>query len=245
MTSIQAQVRDVELNAELGAGHGEQFSGYGVMGLPFSSGHVLAMRRFPVTSIGPGYTSVWLRRPSGSWTIYADAPAEISCARYFGAALDTTLQCPVMVTWTDDAAFTVTVDGDVGLVWKLELESTPVTRAMTAAVGALPGPLLESKPFLKAMGAAAGPALRSGHLGLTGNVPNKQGFRAKPRRMWFVSQSSATLGGQDLGDLQPLRVQSRLGDFWIPQRGIFMIGASSFDPFDPARHLPPGARGTA
>ena len=44
-------------------GQEERFSGYGVMGLPFRSGHVLALRRFPVTSVGPGYTSVWWRDP--------------------------------------------------------------------------------------------------------------------------------------------------------------------------------------
>jgi hypothetical protein len=31
-------------------------------------------------------------------------------------------------------------------------------------------------------------------------------------------------------------VQTRLGDFWIPQRGIFMMGTAAFDTFDPAAH---------
>ena len=43
----------------LPSGGEERFAGYGVMGLPFASGHVLAMRRFPASSIGPGYSSVW------------------------------------------------------------------------------------------------------------------------------------------------------------------------------------------
>jgi hypothetical protein len=245
MKSIRAQVLEAEQNAKLGPGQDEQFSGYGVMGLSFSSGHVLAMRRFPVTSVGLGYTSVWLRRPSGAWTIYADAPAEFSCARYFGAALQNAVQCPVTVAWTGDTALRVVVGGDVDLTWELELGTTAITRAMSAVVGALPAPLLESRKFLKAMGAAAGPVLRAGRLGLTGSVPNGQGFRAKPRRMWFVFRSSATLDGEDLSSLQPLRVQTRLGDFWIPQRGIFLIGASSFDVFDPARHLPASVCGTA
>ena len=77
MKSIREQAADAEQHADLGPGSDERFSGYGVMGLPFSSGHVLAMRRFPVTSVGPGYTSVWLRRPSGAWSIYADAPPEL------------------------------------------------------------------------------------------------------------------------------------------------------------------------
>ena len=48
----------------------ERFAGYGVMGLPFASGHALGMRRFPASSVGPGYTSVWHRSPGGGWTFY-------------------------------------------------------------------------------------------------------------------------------------------------------------------------------
>ncbi|GAB16208.1 hypothetical protein ARGLB_113_00640 [Arthrobacter globiformis NBRC 12137] len=69
------------------------------------------------------------------------------------------------------------------------------------------------------MGAAVGPVLRAGRLGLTGNVPNRQGFRAKPRRMWLVFRNSATVDGEDLGSLRPLHVQTRLGDFWVPPAG--------------------------
>jgi hypothetical protein len=49
---------EIERDATLPAGSGERFSGYGVMGLPFRSGHILALRRFPASSIGPGYRSV-------------------------------------------------------------------------------------------------------------------------------------------------------------------------------------------
>jgi hypothetical protein len=235
MKSVRTRVLDAEHHAALDPGDNERFSGYGVMGLTFSSGHVLAMRRFPVTSVGPGYTSVWLRRPSGSWTIYADAPPQVSCARYFSAHLKSAVQCPITVTWTGDSTFSVRIDGDVDLKWDLKLASTLVTRAMTVALTAAPSSFLENKKVLKAMGAASGPVLRAGRLRLTGTVPNGQEFRAKPRRMWFVSQSSAALAGRNFGRLKPLRVQTRLGDFWIPQRGIFVIGASSFDRFDPPR----------
>lgn len=244
MKSIRAQVNEAEQNAALGPGDDERFSGYGVMGLPFSSGHVLAFRRFPVTSVGPGYSSVWLRRPTGSWTIYADAAPGVSCARYFGSALAEALQCRISVDWTADNAFTVAIGQNVDLVWQLELASTPVTAAMSAFMTAVPTTLLSSPSFLKAMGSAAGPMLNAGRLGLTGNVPNRQGFRAKPRRMWLISASTATLGGEDLGNPQPLAVQTRLGDFWIPQRGIFVIGASAFDQFDPEQHLAATARRT-
>jgi hypothetical protein len=40
--------------------------------------------------------------------------------------------------------------------------------------------------------------------------------------------------------MHPLEEQSRLGDFWMPQRGIFYVGEARFESFDPLRHLAPG-----
>ena len=242
MIDIRATIADVERSKPLPPGEDERFSGYGVMGLPFSSGHVLALRRFPVTSVGPGYTAVWLRRPSGSWVIYTDVAAEISCPRYFGSALESTSVHPIALEWTGGNTFTVTIGDGIGLVWEVELGATLVTRMMSNVAGAVPDAMWHRKKFLKVMGAAAGPALGVGHLGLTGVVPNRQSFRASPKKVWSIAGSRATLAGQDLGTLEPLRVQSRLGDFWIPQRGIFMIGSSAFDRYDPSRHLPAAGR---
>jgi hypothetical protein len=58
----------------LQGGTEERFAGYGVMGLPFRSGHYLALRHFPASSIGPGFRAVWHRDPHRRWTFYADAP---------------------------------------------------------------------------------------------------------------------------------------------------------------------------
>lgn len=70
----------------------ERFRGYGVMGLPFESGHVLGLRRFPVSSIGPGYTSIWHRSPDGRWSFWSTTAPEVSCARYTGEISDDTRQ---------------------------------------------------------------------------------------------------------------------------------------------------------
>lgn len=77
-------------------GDDERFTGYGVMGLPFSSGHYLAFRCWPRTSIGPGYRAVWHRDPGGRWTLYATEPPQRSCARYLSAATTSEpVTCPV------------------------------------------------------------------------------------------------------------------------------------------------------
>jgi hypothetical protein len=71
-------VEDPERHSELPPGSEERFFGYGVIGLTFLSGHVLALRRFPASSIGPGYRSVWHRDPRGRWTFHQDQPAELA-----------------------------------------------------------------------------------------------------------------------------------------------------------------------
>jgi hypothetical protein len=53
-------------------GH-EYVKGWGVFGLPFDSGHVLALRVFPENDFAP-YRTLWHRDPAGSWSIYVDGP---------------------------------------------------------------------------------------------------------------------------------------------------------------------------
>ena len=67
-------IETIEKSGKLPEGDDERFTGYGLMGVPFRSGHVLCLRRFPVTSIGRGYTSVWHRDPGGCWTLIQDVP---------------------------------------------------------------------------------------------------------------------------------------------------------------------------
>ncbi len=60
---------------------------------------------------------------------------------------------------------------------------------------------------------------------------------SNPRLIWAIKESTAVVGGEDLGSVGPIPEQARLGDFWIPQRGIFAFGASFFQPLDPTLHL--------
>jgi hypothetical protein len=87
MAAPKDLVEKLEQGAELPGGNEERFVGYGVMGVPFTSGHLLAMRRFPASSLGVSYTSVWHRDPQGKWTFYTDVPPQLACPRYFGSAV--------------------------------------------------------------------------------------------------------------------------------------------------------------
>ena len=220
----------------LPGGTEERFSGYGVMGLPFRSGHVLGLRRFSASSIGRGYTSVWLRTPSGEWTFYQDVSPERSCARYFGPSLRRSVECPIEVRWTAADAFSVEIGGGRTLRWDVTLASPASIRAMNVMAAMMPVALWRSEGVLRVMGIMARHLLGTGRLALAGRAPSGQHFIANPLVAYTIPSSRAWVEGVELGDLGPIPEQDRLGDFWIPQRGLFVIGRALFEPFDPARH---------
>ncbi|MCD2195109.1 hypothetical protein LQ327_17215 [Actinomycetospora endophytica] len=236
-TSAGAEPRDRVRAAERAPrfpdGPGERFAGWSVMGLPFRSGHCLALRHF-ASSIGPTFRSVWHRDPQDRWTMYADTEPRNACIRYFGGRLDREESAPIEIVWDGPRSFTVTVPGH--LRWQVDLASTVATRLMTLAGGAMPARLWRSDPVLRVLASAAGALLGAGRLRLGGTAPNGQGFRASPRRLWVVPGSRAVVDGVDVGPVGPLPRQDRLGDFWLPQRGLLAIGGAVFETFDPARH---------
>jgi hypothetical protein len=224
---------EAEARPEVPVGPGERFAGYGIMGLPFASGHVLAMRRFPASSIGPAYTSIWHRDPAGNWVFWQDQPAELGCARYFSAAITETRHVGIDLDWTAPDTIRLAVP-ELDFAWTATLRATRVTRALSAMATALPERWWSAARVLAVMGPAAGMALRAGRVGLTGRAPNGQRFVANPRRMWLVAESIASIGGVDFGPIGALDRQAALGDFAIPQRGVFAIGRATFADGSPA-----------
>jgi hypothetical protein len=85
----------VERGLPLPVGAGDRDSGYWVPGVAFESGDVLALRRFPATSPGPGYTSVWHRAPDGTWTFYSDAAPSHGCTESFAPGIRETIVAPI------------------------------------------------------------------------------------------------------------------------------------------------------
>jgi hypothetical protein len=227
---------ELQRNPILWPGSDERSTGYGVMGLPFASGHYLALRDMAATSIGPSYRSVWHRAPNGQWTFLADAAPKQSCARYFASDSAQTLHTKIEIHW--DGPYSLRIGVPDLLEWRLELASTPATLLMSALGRRLPAAAGRGESFRRMMARVAGPMLRAGRMGMAGTTPNGQRFAAAPWMIWTVSSSSATLRGVDLGSPLTLHQQAHLGDFWLPQRGLFALANVAFENFDPARHHP-------
>jgi len=236
--------RRIEQSTPMPPGRAERFFGYSVVGLPFASGDVLAMRRFPSSSIGPGYTAIWHRSPGGSWTMWANIEPMNACPRYFGSELERAVQTPIKLSWPDPFRLTATIDDGRLLDWQIELGSTLVTRLFSAVGKVIPDGLWRRRSVRRTMAAAAGPLLGAGHLSLDGVTPNGQWFEANPKMIWFVTGGQAVLHGAGLGPFGSLVQQGSLGEFLIPQRGIFAVGQSLFEPFAQGLHLSVTSRET-
>jgi uncharacterized protein YndB with AHSA1/START domain len=223
MRSPRDRATAAETDPSLPPGSAERVSGYGVMGLPFASGHVLGLRRWTASSVGEPFTSIWHRRPDGRWRFLESAPSEVACSRWFGAGVQESVPATIEITWDSPHDLHVrTADGAVD--WTLRLASSPMTRLMSAAGATMPLRAWTSPRVLGAMGGFATRTLGVGRVGLRGLTANGQDFLANPERIWRVTDATAVVDGYDVGAPAPLAEQDRLGDFWIPQRGIFAMG---------------------
>lgn len=223
--------RGVEDRPVLPPGDCERVSGYGVLGLPFASGHILGLRRWTASSVGDRFTSIWHRDPDGRWTFYESAACEVACSRYFGDDVERFRQGPIDLSWTaPDHLHVRTADGEVD--WQLEFGATAATRMMSAMASLMPMAAWRSPAALKAMGYMADRVLGVGKVQLTGTTSNRQHFDANPLRVWYVTASHAVVEGEDLGPIGPLPHQAHMADFYFPQRGIFAIGRVFVSPLE-------------
>jgi hypothetical protein len=156
-----------------------------------------------------------------------DQADDQACSRYFGSALAETRRARIELDWPGESTLRVAIP-EAGFTWTMTMKSSPVTRALSALGARLPDRMWNAGPVLAVMGPAAGVALRAGRVAMAGRAPNGQGFVANPLRIWLIPTSTASVGDQQFGAPAALGRQARLGDFWIPQRGVFAIGRAFF-----------------
>ena len=219
MNTFHDVAESIRIEPTLPPGDDDRVAGFGVIGLPFASGHYLALRCFAASSFGPPYTALWHRSPAGAWTVYSTVDAAHGCPRYLGPALTRVVVAPIDVRVCDETSLRVYIDDAVD--WTFAIAPTRATWLMSAMSGRMPERAWTNRWVLGVMGRMAGPMLSAGRLRLTGALPSGHQFKAAPRRVWSIPSGRATVEGVDLGPVGPLAEQARLGDFWLPQRGIF------------------------
>src|SRR4029079_8579087 len=124
------------------------------------------------------------------------------------------------------------------LRWEMRVGRTPVTWMMNLMMAAMPEALFRSSLVLWLMSAMSTALLFAGRFRLGGHVPNRQWFQSAPRNVWMIPEARASIGGRALVPVGPRAQQATLGEVPLPQRGVLMFGAFSFEAYSPDRHLP-------
>jgi hypothetical protein len=235
VTSLSAQLS----NLPAVRGHApwpshEYVKGWGVFGLPFDSGHVLALRVFPENDFGP-YRTVWHRDPGGRWSIHVDGPRlDTACPRYYGAACHFTGHAQIRLTWDGPANLRVTMDSPA-LEWTLTATSTRKLDLLNTMSAAMPLATWRPRRLSRARERLAS-ALGMGQLQLTGTMPSGHTGTLMPQRMYFIDDSQATLDGVDLGHPAHLQTNPMIGEVTLPARGVLATGQAAWQILDPAEY---------
>lgn len=214
-------------------GH-EYVRGWGVFGLPFDSGHMLALRVFPENDFGP-YRTVWHRDPAGRWSIHVDGPQlDTACPRYYGPACHYTGFAHIGLAWQGPATLRVTMDSPA-LEWTLTATSTRLLDVLNSMSAAMPLATWRRPSLVRTRERLAG-ALGLGQLRLTGTMPSGHTGTLMPARMYYIDESQATLDGVDLGRPCRQQVNPTIGEVTLPARGILATGQAMWQILDPAEY---------
>jgi hypothetical protein len=205
MTPRQAAAR-LEARRRIAGGATDRFAGYALPGLAFESGHIVAFRRATASSIGPPFTSIWIRSPDGEWTAHANVDRARSCARYFSSTVPLDVRNDdIELKWNGARELAITAR-HARLHLALRLGHTPATALLGAAVRSVPARLWWHWDRPLEWTATAAAALGIGLAALSGRAPSGHAYRVRPHGLWRVQAAAAVLGGRDAGAAVPLDV---------------------------------------
>lgn len=232
MTDLAAMLRDLpERRASAPWPGHEHVKGWGVMGLPFDSGHYLALRVFPENDFAP-YKTVWHRSPEGRWSIFVDGPRlDTACPRYYGPACAHVGHATIDVAWTGPRSLRVTVDA-ARLEWTLEAAETRLLRVLNKMSSLLPLWTWRPRPLLRAREVLARRLLDMGDLRLSGAMPSGHHGTLMPQRMYLIEDATAVLADVDLGRPAHATPTPDIGGFPLPARGVLAVGQAAWPILD-------------
>lgn len=226
MEPPRAGAERLERSAKLPRGDGDRFVGYGFSAIQFASGDVIGLRRWAVSSIGTPYTSLWHRQASGAWNLYSDAPAEESCGRYIGPAIERDHHTPIRLHWPDHDTLRISATGP-----ELTIELTMTTTVRTALVnllcGMLPGSMFAHAHGLALIERVGRRILGVPDLRLRLRMPSGHRNQVRVHRCWHIASARARWGRADLGTLRWPAPAVAIGGEQIMCAPIFSIHSAN------------------
>lgn len=200
----------------------EHFKGWGVFGLPFDSGHVLALRVVPESDFG-SYRTLWHRDPSGNWAIYVDGPRlDTACPRFYSKALTHTGFAHIELDWTAPDSLHISMDRP-HIDWSLTARTTLPLEVLNVVSARLPLSTWRPRVLVHAREVIAS-WLGMGRLEFAAVMPNGQSGTVMPQQIYFIDRSTAVIDGADLGLPIHARENPTIGSVPLPARGVLATG---------------------
>ena len=216
------------------SGH-EHVLGYGALELPFSTGHLLGLRVWPQSDFTP-WVSVWHRTPEGEWSIFSDGPStETTCPRYWGPALDRAELATIEVVWTGPNELRIEMD-EPAVEWTMSMRAPAFLRALNAVNASLPLSTWRPAPLLRLREWISRRVLGMGAIRLSFRAASGHEVTIMPQEIYYVDDATATVEGQDLGDLVRLETNPTIGGVPTPARPVFVFGQAHMGILDVAEY---------
>ena len=196
--------------------------GYAVMLLPFSTGHMLALRRFHESSISP-YVSVWHCNPEGEWSIYNDGPSlETTCPRWWGPALIKAELTDIRLHWMDSNTLRVTMEKP-SLEWTLSIKpSSGLLNLVNNVNTKIPYRFLRSGFMRRIQEVMARYVFNLGDLNFSFITPTQKDAMIVMEAFYYIDDSKAIWQGKDLGEQINLKRNPSIGNIALPRIPSFV-----------------------
>jgi hypothetical protein len=220
--AAKARGLDPEVGSSAWAGH-EYGVGYGVLSLPFDSGHLLGLRAFPQNDFAP-FVSLWHRPPGAGWAIYVDGPSlDTACPRYWGPATERTALADIELEWTGPCELHVRMD-EPRLEWRMQLGASPVLRALNAVESVLPLWTWRLAALRGVREWIARHYLGYGDIDLAFATASGHETVLLARENYRIEEATARLEGESLGAPTTLQEPPTIGGVALPRAPSFAFG---------------------
>jgi len=209
----------------------QAFQGFFSPGLYFASGHAMRIYNFTSTPAGiEPFFQIWLLTPSGERVLYVD-PQDASALVSQWYHFDRIVGAQIDWDWLDSDTLQVHLEASDGEIFDLRLHigSSWATTLLNAVVKITPRSLMRTRPMLAISGLSFNLLLGLGGVEIAGSTDTGRAYVTEADRVTIITQASAHLDNQALGELARPPKPLLFGKSPIADRPVFAFGTASIE----------------
>lgn len=204
----------------------QPFHGFFTPGICFTSGYCLCLYKWSSSpTVLDAYESIFVLTPNGGRRLYAD-PAE--AGPYVETYHEFDRTCEATTTWTQatEEGMELHLEGNDGtrLHLRADLGTSAGTRLLTAITSLTPTPMLRTSLGEAISNLSFGLLIAANGLKVVGRTDTHEPYRVEADSLRTVTGASATLNGEDLGDVCSPDRPLGFGDARVPNVPLFAFG---------------------